>query len=202
MFGFGRTVKGGGVEQFWIEQSHHGFNYSPIGITKAKHDDRFVRDHNRIELGIGEDTFEQACDAIRNWQMFNLGWVQIYPTNAPIAEGTTVAMWAHALGFWFFNGCRIVYTVDEREGDLWRFGFAYGTLPAHIARGEERFLIEWDRRDDSVHYDILAYSQPNALIAKVGYPVVRHFQKRFAQDSKRAMIALHDKKFRVPSVRV
>lgn len=40
---------------------------------------------------------------------------------------------------------------------------------------------------DSVHYEILAYSQPNALIAKVGYPVVRHFQKRFARDSMNVM---------------
>ena len=74
-----------------------------------------------------------------------------------------------------------------RSGDLWRFGFAYGTLPEHIARGEERF-DRVDRRDDSVCYDILAYSQPNALIARLGYPLVRLFQKRFARDSKQVMV--------------
>ncbi len=181
------------IQLFLEIQRSDSFNRLPVGLNQQSDPAGYQVDHNRIEIGKGRDTFERACDAVRNWQMFNLGWVQIYPENAPIAEGTNVAILAHVFGFWFLNACRIVYTVNDREGDerfgdLWRFGFAYGTLPAHLERGEERFLIEWNRQDDSVTYDILAYSQPNALIAKVGYPVVRHFQKRFARDSKQAMV--------------
>lgn len=173
---------------FLTDQSTGRFSYSTPGMTQGIASAGYQVDHNRVQLGHGGQTFKQACAALQNWRMFDLGWVSIYPNHAPIVEGTTVAMVATAFGLWFVNACRIVYVIDERVGDLWRFGFAYGTLPAHLERGEERFLIEWDRRSDSVSYDILAYSQPQALLAKLGYPVVRHFQKRFACDSKQVMI--------------
>ena len=68
------------------------------------------------------------------------------------------------------------------------FGFAYGTLPSHIERGEERFLVECDPVDGSVWYDILAFSQPRHVLAKLGYPYVRRMQKRFGRDSAAAML--------------
>ena len=56
-----------------------------------------------------------------------------------------------------------------------------------MERGEERFRVEWHHADDSVWYDILAFSRPNQMVARVGYPIVRFLQKRFATDSKAAM---------------
>ncbi len=175
------------LDLFLTDQTTGRFSYSTPGMTRGIAPSDYQVDHNRVQLGHGGETFDQACVALQTWRMFNLGWVLISPSTAPTSEGTTVAMVATAFGLWFVNACRIVYVVDERIGDLWRFGFAYGTLPAHLERGEERFLIEWDRGSDLVSYDILAYSQPHALLAKLGYPVVRHFQKRFAEDSKRVM---------------
>jgi uncharacterized protein (UPF0548 family) len=59
-----------------------------------------------------------------------------------------------------------------------RFGFAYGTLSTHVERGEERFTIEWHRDEDSVWYDILAFSRPNKLLVKLGLPLARMLQQR------------------------
>ena len=117
--------------------------------------------------------------------MFNLGWVQLYWTEASVAVGTVVAVLIRHLGFYSLNASRIIYVVDE-EGPLRRYGFAYGTLPDHAERGEERFTVEW-RADDSVWYDILAFSKPNQFHARVGYPMTRLFQRRFAEHSKQAM---------------
>jgi len=75
----------------------------------------------------------------------------------------------------------------EEDGHVKRFGFAYGTLPGHVESGEERFLIEWDRADNCVWYDILAFSRPRHILAWLGYPWVRHLQKRFRQESGAAM---------------
>jgi len=69
-----------------------------------------------------------------------------------------------------------------------RFGFAYGTLAEHAESGEERFTVEWNRDDDSVWYDILAFSRPRQMLARVGYPVSRSLQRKFAKDSKLAML--------------
>ena len=92
-----------------------------------------------------------------------------------------------AIGVWWLNACRVVYAVDE-AGPLSKFGFAYGTLPGHVESGEERFVIEWDRGDDDVWYDIVAFSRPNHVLTRLGYPVVRRLQKRFGRDSAAAML--------------
>jgi len=76
--------------------------------------------------------------------------------------------------------------VDE-SGLVRRYGFAHGTLPAHAESGEERFLVEWDRADDAVWYDVLAFSRPNLVLARLGYPLTRRTQKRFARESAAAM---------------
>lgn len=89
-------------------------------------------------------------------------------------------------GFWWLNSCRIVYTVEE-FGDTNRFGFAFGTLPGHVESWEERFLIEWNRSTDQVVYDILAFSKPNHILTRLGYPLVRLCQKRFGRDSAASM---------------
>jgi len=74
--------------------------------------------------------------------------------------------------------------IDEPR----RFGFAYGTLPGHAERGEERFLIEW-LTDDTVWYDLDAISCPRYWAARVAYPVARRLQRQFARLSKASMAA-------------
>lgn len=78
--------------------------------------------------------------------------------------------------------------VAEEQQPVRRFAFAYGTLPEHAESGEERFQVEW-RDDDSVWYDIFAYSRPNQLFSRIAYPYVRRKQKQFARDSMRTMKA-------------
>ena len=96
-------------------------------------------------------------------------------------------MLASALGLWVLNACRVVYVVEEEE-PVRRFAFAYGTLPEHAESGEERFQVEL-LEDDSVWYDILAFSRPNQLLARLAYPYVRRKQKQFARESMLAMKA-------------
>jgi uncharacterized protein (UPF0548 family) len=84
------------------------------------------------------------------------------------------------------NACRIVYVVDV-QGPVQRHGFAYGTLPEHAESGEERFTVEWHEADAAVWFDILAFSSPQQLLARLGYPFARKLQKRFARNSAAAM---------------
>ena len=85
------------------------------------------------------------------------------------------------------DACRIVYAVDEK-GPIKRYGFANGTLPEHAESGEERFTVEWHEKDDAVWYDILAFSRPRHFLARLGYPLARRLQERFARDSVAAMM--------------
>jgi uncharacterized protein (UPF0548 family) len=146
-----------------------------------------VVDHNRVVLGRGGEVFARACAALRRWEMFRLGWVELFPAAPPIRVGTTVGVLARLAGLWSLNPCRIVALVEE-GGAVERFGFVYRTLPGHAERGEERFVVEWSHDDDLVAYDLRARSRPGHPLVWLGYPLARLLQRRFARDSKRAML--------------
>jgi uncharacterized protein (UPF0548 family) len=121
--------------------------------------------------------------------MFNIPWLRLFWPNSLIRAGTNVAVMVHHFGFWSLNACRIVYVVEDKAANRRRYGFAYGTLDGHAERGEERFTVEWNREDDTVSYEILAFSRPRKLLAIMGYPLARSLQRRFAAASKAAMLA-------------
>lgn len=194
------------VANFLSHQAKLPFSYAEVGATQSSTPPGYTVDHNRIQLGAGAKVFQRAVEALQQWRQFELGWVTIAPQGVKVQAGATVAVKAWACGMWSLNACRVVYVVDEaatiagaaqaaakaepqevRAATITRFGFAYGTLPDHIERGEERFLIEWNRADDSVWYDILAFSRPRHPLVKLGSPVARLMQKRFARDSLAAM---------------
>ena len=175
------------VRQVLAAQRDQPFSYPYTGVAGHAAPCGYKTDHNRIKLGNGPAVFQRAVEAIKRWEMFNIGWLQLCWPDAPIEAGSGVAVLAHHLGFWSLNACRIVSVIDE-AGESRRYGFIYGTLPDHAERGQEQFTVEWRREDDSVWYDILAHSRPNQLLAKVGYPVTRLLQKRFARDSMMAML--------------
>lgn len=171
------------VRAFIDAQRALPFSYDAVGATR---DDRapsgFAHDHNRQLLGRGAACFAAACDGIRAWQMFPAPLAWIEPPQIPISVGEVAGVVIHAAGVWWLNAARIVYVIDEPR----RFGFAYGTLPGHAERGEERFSVEW-LDDDSVWYDLRAFSQPRYWMARLGNPIVRALQRRFVRMSKAAM---------------
>jgi uncharacterized protein (UPF0548 family) len=144
----------------------------------------YSRDHTRVQLGEGIEVFEAAKAALRSWQHFRLGWIEAWPCDTPIQKDEVVAVLAHQMGLWWLNACRIINVIDEEEPK--RFGFVYGTLPGHVESGKERFLIEMNQ-GENVWYDILAFSRPRHILARLGYRYVRRLQKQFAKQSAAAM---------------
>jgi uncharacterized protein (UPF0548 family) len=172
-------------------QARLGHCYPEHAATRDARDGRvevpghYAVDHHRAQLGNGRPTFERAKAALRRWEMFALPWVELCWPDAPIEIGTTVGILA-GRSIWSLNACRIVYTLDE-AGDIERYGFGYGTLPDHVEIGEERFLVEYHRLDDSVWYDLLSFSRPGHWVAKLASGYVRSVQHAFARGSMRAM---------------
>ncbi len=174
------------LRRFLAVQRELPLTYGAVGATAGTPPAGYAVDRTRIRLGEGEPVFRSAVAALKRWEQFNLGWVEAWPPDTPLQPGEVVAVMGRAIGVWWLNACRVVYVVDE-AGPTSRFGFAYGTLPGHVESGEERFLVEWDRGDDAVWYNILAFSRPNHVLTRLGYPVVRLLQKRFGRDSAAAM---------------
>ncbi len=164
-------------------QARLDFTYPEIGTTATTPPAGYVVDHTRVRLGAGDEVFQRAKIGLRGWKQFKFGWLSAFPADTPIRTGELVTVVAHTFGVWSVNVARIVYVIDEPR----RFGFAYGTMPGHVEQGEERFLIE-RTEDDSVWYDILAFSRPRHVLARFANPLVRRLQKRFGRESKAAML--------------
>ena len=187
------------IAQFIASQQELPFSYPQVGTTRdgasAELLPGYNVDHNCIRLGEGAETFARAVAALKSWRQFELGWVSVVPAAPPLAIGTTVAVRFKKFGWWWLNAARIVYLLDEASearvagsaAHKARFGFAYGTLPDHIEGGEERFRVEW-REDDSVWYDIHAFSRPRHPLVRLGYPLARRLQKRFVRASLAVMV--------------
>ena len=165
-----------------------GLSYPEVGATRsAARIPGYDNDHNKICLGEGEAVFRRACGALTRWEHFPAHWVRIGPATPPVRVGQRVAMQAHAFGLTWISAAQIIYLLDEPR----RFGFAYGTLHAHVECGEERFLIEW-LPDNTVWYSLVAFSRPRRWFIRLGYPLARRLQKRFVHDSFASLRRLCD----------
>ncbi|MBX9790977.1 MAG: DUF1990 domain-containing protein [Pirellulales bacterium] len=180
------------LRRFLDAQARLPHTYDAVGATRGEGwagnvPKGFVVDHTRACLGSGARTWLAANHALREWRQFHLGWVEPWPTDVPLLPGKVVAIVARIGPVYWLNACRITCIDEVRDAPIEYFSFSNGTLPGHAERGEERFRIEWHHADDSVWYDILAFSRPHHVLARLGYPVVRLLQKRFARDSVAAM---------------
>jgi uncharacterized protein (UPF0548 family) len=144
----------------------------------------FAHDCLRTRVGTGETAFALACDAFRCWRQFDLGWARVANPQIPIAAHEIVAVEVHAFGLWSLNLSQIMETVHSAT----LFGFLYATTPNHAEEGEERFLLEFDRRDSTVSYLLEAASRPRHPLARLGFPATRALQHRFARQSHERML--------------
>jgi uncharacterized protein (UPF0548 family) len=172
----------GTISRFILEQKKQLYSYAGVGASREKAPAGYTIDHNRLQLGHGIDVYERAKIAIRRWKMFDMPWIELCWPDIPIEVNSTIAALIRHLGFWSLNAARIVYLL-QAQGQVHKYGFAYGTLPGHAEHGEERFTVEFNVEDQSVWYDLYGYSRPGFLAA-LGYSFTRYLQKKFATDSK------------------
>jgi uncharacterized protein (UPF0548 family) len=172
------------LQAFLDQQKCAPFSYSHLGCTAEGPPAGFACDHERTELGQGPQTYQAACEALRAWKIFDLGWTCVADSDCPLMAGQVVAVVARVGLVWMLNACRILEVYDEPGR---RFGFAYGTLGNHAEQGEERFLIERDS-SDLVWFDLLAISRPHLWYVRVLRPIARLFQRRFRRGASLAML--------------
>lgn len=154
----------------------------------------FVLDEHRVVLGTGARAFEAARQSVLNWAMFPEQMAPLFPTRAPIKPGTIVCVLFQSRPLWTVNPCRILQVIDDQTNDRVRFGFTYGALPGHVARGQETFLVERDRATDTVSYSIRVFSRPAHWLVWLGYPWARYQQYRFRRlsgDSMQSAVQRH-----------
>jgi uncharacterized protein (UPF0548 family) len=161
------------LSHFLARQRTAPLTYTEVGATFADtlpagyHHTRAATD-----LGTGAPVWDRARG------------ISIAPPAAPITEGTTVAVITSVGPLQLLAACRIVRVVDEPD----RFGFAYGTLPAHPEEGEERFLVATDGQG-AVRFEVVAFSRAHDLLTRLGGPIPRRMQARATEHYLQGMRA-------------
>lgn len=122
-------------------------------------------------IGRGREAFARACDDLLAGEAQRRAGVRIRLSQVPLTTGTLVDMRIRLGPLVFRAPCRVVWT--ERTAD--RCGFAYGTLPGHPERGEERFALALTPTGE-VTFTITAFSLPGRWYTRLGGPVARRFQ--------------------------
>jgi uncharacterized protein (UPF0548 family) len=162
------------LSHFLARQRTAPLTYTEEGATL--HDplpEGYHHDRSSVALGAGDDVWRKAKQGIDRWEAATAAGITIEPRRAPIAVGTTVAVITRLGPVHVLAACRIVAVTDEPD----RYGFAYGTLPAHPEEGEERFLVT-RATDGTVRFEITAFSRPHDLLTRLAGPMARRVQQQ------------------------
>jgi len=125
------------------------------------------------ELGNGDAVFQAAAHGVRTWQLHRGQGFRVWPDDPGLAAGTDVVVDVPLAGLHVIGACRVVWSVDDDD----RVGFGYGTLPVHPESGEEAFVVERTPGGDVV-VEVVAFSRPRHVLAKLGGPVARRQQRK------------------------
>lgn len=160
------------------QQSGEAVSHEDVGCSLGSGNlPGYHRLHAERSLGTGDALFVGGRRAIEDWAGHRHAGVILEPERPTLETGASVALALRIGPLWVTAACRIVQIADEAD----RFGFAYGTLSHHPARGEEAFLVVRDPATGHVQLEIRACSQPRAALARLGGPIGRAFQQLMAR---------------------
>jgi uncharacterized protein (UPF0548 family) len=176
-----RRPSDGGLARMAASQSGLELTYSQAGATAGVMPAGYHHDRWTTDLGpYDDDRFQGAAQALRSWVVQRGAGITVVP-GTPVEPGLTFAFSLELpVGFVTAAG-RVVYVTDEPR----RYGFAYGTLPAHPEEGEEAFHV--GRDGSRLLFTIAAFSRPRHPLARLGAPASRALQLRTTRAYQRAM---------------
>ncbi|MGW6377794.1 DUF1990 family protein [Rhodococcus sp. NPDC055112] len=146
--------------------------YSEVGGTRAAPPDGYHHVHESAVIGVGAEDFERAKHVLLHWDMHRRAGLRVRSTDDEAVEGAVVILRLGPGPLSVTAPCRVVYRIDEPH----RCGFAYGTLPGHPERGEERFAVELGD-DGRVRVVIDAFSTGGGALTRLCGPVNRAVQR-------------------------
>ncbi|MHB8340294.1 MAG: DUF1990 family protein [Mycobacteriales bacterium] len=172
------------LDYLLAEQAALPVSYQEVGMVCSGAAPGYRRRRSGVRLGVGEETFGRAVAALGNWEPHTGAGFELRP-RTPVDEGATVVLLLPLAGVYITVACRVVYLISGDD----RWGFAYGTLPHHLERGEESFVVERDARG-AVYFVVESLSRPASPLARLGFPVTSGVQCRVTRRYLSAMAAV------------
>lgn len=124
-----------------------------------------ITDHSQV-IGYGRDCLTEATARLFTWQAHQHAGVKAkrHRQVVQVSFGPTK------------SPCLILHEETSPN----RTALVYGTLPGHVERGEEAFLIDM-AKDGTVTGRCVAFSTPAWWLAKLGAPGARYVQRVIAR---------------------
>ena len=161
------------MEQLVEDLKSSELTYGDIGVSlTGKRPDGFHHDRHEAVLGQGPDAFQRAVTGLKSWKAHRLPGMGVFPDHQELVTGATVVVTLGTPIVALAAPCRIVSVIDGQT----RWGFAYGTLPGHPEQGEEAFIVSM-APDQTVRFEIEAFSRPGDPLVRLAGPIGRSIQK-------------------------
>ncbi|GAA1967954.1 DUF1990 domain-containing protein [Microbacterium deminutum] len=157
--------------------------YREVGATSGELPAGYHHVRAECVVGHGREEFERASDDLFAGMVQRRAGATIHLSDIPLREGTHVRMLLRLGPLTFRIPCEVVWA--ERTTGL--CGFAYGTLPGHPERGEERFELRLDP-SGQVIFRIVAFSSPARWFTRLGGPAARRVQTRMTRRYLKALV--------------
>lgn len=165
------------------EQRERDLTYPEVGATlSGRLPDGYHHRRETVGLGRGAADFRRGVEALRRWRAHLGSGARVFPLDAPLQPGTVVVVSARVAVLYVLAACRVVDVVEDTS----RFGFAYGTLPAHPEQGEEAFVLERGP-DDVVRFTVTAFFRARHVLVRAAGPAAPVLQRRATLAYLRAM---------------
>lgn len=136
----------------------------------------------RYRTYLGRGTFARAGAAVLTFRMHRATGARVTTAADRAMPGVRLTVGVGVGRLTLAVPCEVVWTVDDGH----RAGFGYGTLPGHLARGEESFVVEQDAQG-RVWFQVTAFSVPARWPMRLGGPVARLGQQAYARLCGRAL---------------
>ena len=119
-------------------------------------------------LGVGAPHWSAAGAAVLRWALPDAAGLAPLVSHDVAVCGAVAVLRLGKGPLTLRAPVRVVTVVDEPT----RRGFAYGTLPGHPEQGEEAFVVRL-ADDETVWLDVVAFSRPGTLLARLAGPLGR-----------------------------
>ncbi len=145
--------------------------YAEVGATAGTLPSGYRHVRESLVIGHGRAAFERASIDLLAGRAQSRAGADVTLSDVPLRLGSHVEMKLRLGPLRFRIPCLVVW-VERTETSC---GFAYGTLPGHPERGEERFEVRLTDAGDVV-FTIVAFSAPGRWFTRLGGPAAHRVQ--------------------------
>lgn len=161
------------IEGLLRREAVQALTYRNVGMVKDGPEKGFRFAKHSTFLGRGDEIFDAAVQALRSWDVHRRAGLEVHSDSAFVRPGSTVILVARLPILLITMACRVVEKVEEED----RWGFVYGTLPLHVERGEQSFIVRKNSQGD-VEFEISSLSRLGHPLALLAAPIARTLQDK------------------------